>query len=452
MNKTVQLQYDVAVVGGGPGGIPAAVAAARKGKKVVLIERNEYLGGAAASGLGILGYIDRKGKKALGGIAQEIIDRLAAYGGATGHYVCPVHNSISPVSPEFFKIVALELCMEAGVTVLFHQELLEVRVCSGTVKQITTYGKCTRTEIEAKVFIDSTGDGDLAYLAGERFVTGQDGTGINQPCTLMFTMSNFDLEKMFDYITRNPDDFGIKEPYAAGYDVDFFRKTKGHCFIGLQKLIEQARARGELNVPRNQFIYITTPVKELLAVNTTRIIEMDASDPFELSQGLVSGYHQILEMIRFLNKYVPGFEHAHLAQIAPNLGIRETRHFEGKWRLTKDEMYSEKTREHAIGLCAYNIDVHSGTGDYIDLTLVEEAFGIPYECMVPKTVDGLLLSGRIISVDSAVYAAVRVMGPCMAIGEAAGVAASLSIDQNRKVGDIDVRKLREILLGDGVIL
>lgn len=452
MNRTVQLKYDVAVVGGGPGGIPAAVAAGRMGKKVVLIERESFLGGAAASGLGILGYIDRQGNKALGGIAQEIIDRLEACGGAVGHYACPVHNSITPISPELFKIVALKMCAEAGVKVLFHQELMEVQVKNGRVRQITTFGKCTRTEIEAEVFIDATGDGDLAYMAGEQYVTGQDGTGINQPCTLMFTVSNFDLDQLFAYISENPDDFGIKEDYADGYDVEFFRNTKGHCFIGLQKLIEKARANGELAVPRNQFIYITTPSPELLAVNTTRIIEIDASDPYELSEGLINGYEQIMELLHFLNNYVPGFEHAHLSQIAPGLGIRETRHFEGKKRLFVDEIYSEATMEHAIGLCAYNIDIHSGIGDYIDLTLVKKAFGIPYECLVPASIDGLLLSGRIISVDSSVYAAVRVMGPCMAIGEAAGVAAALSIDQGKKVSELAAADIREVLKRGGAVL
>lgn len=452
MNKTVQLTYDIAVIGGGPGGIPAAIAAARMGKQVILVERNSFLGGAAASGLGILGYLDREGNQALGGIAQEMIDRLAGYGGAEGHYICPVHNSITPISSELFKIVALEMCMEAGVKVLFQQELLDVTVKNGCITHVSIFGKCTKTEIEAEVFIDGTGDGDLAYMAGVKYVTGQDDTGINQPCTLMFTIGNFDLDELFKYIEENPDDFGIKEQYAHGYNLEFFRKTKGHCFIGLQKLIENARLRGELHVPRNQFIYITTPARDLLAVNTTRITEIDASDPYELSEGLINGYKQITELMQFLNKYVPGFEHAFLAHISPALGVRETRHFEGKKRLKVNEIYEENNRSHAIGLCAYNMDIHSGIDESINLTVVEKAFGIPYECMVPRNIDGLLLSGRTISVDSMVYAAVRVMGPCLAIGEAAGAAAALAIEQEKNVADLDVQELRLILKQNGVLL
>jgi hypothetical protein len=452
MNRLVQKKYDVAVIGGGPGGLPAAIAAARMGSKVVLVERNAFLGGAAASGLGILGYIDRHGNPALGGIAQEIINRLTEIGGALGHYRCPVHNSITPISPDLFKIIAVEMCEQAGVDILFNNELLDVQVDNGKITNVTVYGKCTRTNIKADIFIDGTGDGDLAYMAGANYITGQDGTGVMQPCTLMFTVSDFDLEKLFSYAEENPEDFGIKEEYADGYNLDFFRNTKGHCFIGLQNLIKQAKENGEFDVPRNQFIYITTPSDKLLAVNTTRLINTNAADPFELSNGLVTGYKQVLQLIKFMNKYVPGFENAKLSQIAPSLGVRETRHFEGIERLTVENMYTEKTNENAIALCAYNIDIHSGTSDTIDLTLVEKAFGIPYGCLVPKHIEGLLLSGRTISVDSSVFAATRVMGPCIAIGEAAGIAAALSVKTQTPVAKLAVADIREILIKNGAIL
>ena len=161
------LDYDVAVIGGGPGGLPAAIAAARAGRRTALVERSAALGGAAASGLGVLGFLDRSGKRALGGIAQELIDRLRAIGGSPGHFRCPVHNSITPVSPDLVKIVAVEMCREAGVDILFEQELIGVEVDDrDRVEAVTVYGKLTRTRITAQVFIDGTGDGDLAYLAG----------------------------------------------------------------------------------------------------------------------------------------------------------------------------------------------------------------------------------------------------------------------------------------------
>lgn len=449
MNRIEKKQYEVAVIGGGPGGLPAAIAAARRGKKVVLVERNSFLGGTATSGLGILGYLDRSGNTALGGLAQEFIDRLMEVHGALGHFRCPVHNSISPISPEWFKIVAVQMCREAGVDLLFNSELFDVRVENGRVREVSVFGKCTRTIISADVFIDATGDGDLAYLAGVPFVSGQDETGIMQPSTLMFTVTNYDLEKLLSFAESHPADFGIKEAYAQNYNPDFFRATPGHCFIGLTEMVKTAKAAGDFDVPRNQFIYITTPTEGELAINTSRIINIDASDIYELSDGLALGYQQVYTLMRFMNKYVPGFENARLASIAPSLGIRETRHFKGEYRLTQENMYSDYVKEHAVAQSAYNIDIHSGVKDHIDLTPVNEPFGIPYGCMVPVGIDGLLLSGRTICLDSVTFASARVMGPCIAVGEAAGEAAAMSLEEQKEVRAINVQKLRERLRKNG---
>ena len=452
MNKTVDLKFDVAVIGGGPGGLSAAIAAAREGAKVLLVERSSVLGGAAASGLGILGYLDSQGRKSLGGLAQEYIDLLEKYHASTGHYRCPVHNSITPISPDMFKIIAVEMCRDAGVELLFNCELIDVQVDNGRVVRVAVYGKCTRIEIEAGIFIDGTGDGDLAYMAGAEYVCGQDGTGIMQPSTLMFTITGYDLEKLFKYIEENPDEGSIKEEYAKGYDLDFFRSTKGHCFIGLNKLVKKAKDSGEFNIPRNQFIYIKTPDEAHLAINTVRIINIDGSDPFQLSSGLAEGYAQIHQLLNFMHKYVPGFENCRLSQISPSLGVRETRHFIGKKRLTKEEMLAYEIGEDSIALCAYNVDIHSGTADHIDLRKLEQSFGIPYGCLVPKSIDGLLLAGRTISVDGTVFGAARVMGPLMAAGEAAGIAAAQCIKKGLSPADVSVAEVREIIMKNGGIL
>ncbi|MBZ2195531.1 FAD-dependent oxidoreductase [Occultella gossypii] len=445
--------YDVAVIGGGPGGLPAAIAAARSGARTVLVERTSALGGAAASGLGVLGYLDRSGNKALGGIAQELIDRLVAIDGSPGHFRCPVHNSITPVSPDLVKIVAVQMCQEAGVDILFDHELLDVGVDdTDTVRSVTVYGKLAKTRIDAKVFIDGTGDGDLAYLAGVPHLLGQDGTQTMQPSTLMFTVTNYDLPRFWAFLDENPEEMGIKEDYAAGYDVDFLRRTRGHCYIGLTEHVKDARAAGKFNIPRNQFIYISTASERLLAINTSRVTRIDASDPVQLSKGLETGYAQVWELVEFMRANMPGFEDVEIAQIAPALGVRETRHFVGEQRLTMDTLYSEATTEQAIALSAYNIDIHSGTGDGIELRVIEEPFGIPFGSLLPQQVNGLLLSGRTISVDSTVFAAARVMGTCMAIGEAAGLAAAMAVRAGTTPKDVDVAELRQELAARGAIL
>ena len=152
--------------------------------------------------MGILGYLDSHGRKSLGGLAQEYIDRLEKNRGAIGHYRCPVHNSITPVAPDMFKIVATEMCLEAGVELLFNCELIDVKIENGRVVQAAVYGKCTRIEIDADVFVDGTGDGDLAYLAGAEYISGQDDTGIMQPATLVFTITDM-IHPVFEYIEKN---------------------------------------------------------------------------------------------------------------------------------------------------------------------------------------------------------------------------------------------------------
>ncbi len=452
MHKLVQMETDVVVIGGGPAGITAAISAAREGSRVVLVERSAMLGGAAASGLTILGYLDRSGKKVLGGIAQEYYDRLAEDGGTIGHFRCPVHNSMSPILPDVFAVVALQMCVEAGVQVLFNCDLTDVHVEDQRIKEVTVYSKSTDIRIKGKIFVDSTGDGDLAYMAGESYRIGNTNTGINQPSTLVFTVGNFDLERFFDYLEKNPSEVGIKESYADGYDLDFFRNTKGHCLIGLGGLIEKAKAAGDFTIPRNQFIYIKTADPNLLAINTSRLINIDASDPIELSNGIVEGYKQVHELVRFMRKYVPGFENCSLARISPTLGIRETRHFEGKVTVTKDDAMSYRVDENTVALCGYNIDIHNGDSDKIDLYALERRFGIPYGCCVPANIKGLFLSGRNISADDEAYAAVRVMGPIIALSEAIGVAANICVKQGVNPEDVDVAKVREILLNNGGIL
>ena len=454
-----ELNYDVAVIGGGAAGLCAAVAAARRGAKTILVERTGVLGGCAASGLSILGYIDRQGRKVLGGLAQEIYDRLAEMNGTIGHFRCPVHNSISPISAQMMKILAVELCREANVELLFNCDVTDAEVINGHIQAATVYGKCTDIRIRAKVFVDGTGDGDLSCLADCAFTLGQedegrvvDGKPVMQPATLMFTVTNYDLNKFYDWLETHPGEIGIKEDYATGYDLDFFRSTPGHCLIGLTDTIRRARENGDFQIPRNQFIYIKTADETLLANNTSRIIEIDASDPFQLSSGLQEGYVQIHQLMDFMHKYVPGFENAVLSDISPTLGIRETRHFQGIRRLSKEEMLQGLQDEETIALCGYNVDIHAGRGDHIDLTPLAKAFGLPYGCFVARDADNLFLAGRTLSVDSTVFAAARVMGPLMAAAQGIGVAAALCVQEGVLPAQVDVRRLREILLEQGAIL
>lgn len=452
MNTRDQVEYDIAVIGGGPGGIPAAIAAARQGAKVLLVERNGFLGGAAASGLGLLGFLDRQGRKVLSGIPEEFVERLAEVGGTLGHNRCPVHNSITPIQPDIFRIIAIEKCRDAGVDLLMHCELLDVKVDNRKITKVVVFGKGHQIEINAKVVIDATGDGDVAYMAGASYTKGQDGTGLMQPASLMFTVGNVNLESFYNYIENNPSEIELPDTYDSGYTADFFRNTKGHCFIGLKGLLTKAKENGEYTIPRDRFIYIISPNKNQVAVNSTRILNIDATDPWELTRGETEGHLQILQLMKLLKKYVPGFDESYVSSIAPGLGIRETRRIKGMKTLTVDDMLSNKIPEDAICLGAYNIDIHHGAEETIKLTSLEKPYGIPYGCLVSKDIEGLLMSGRCISVDTQVYGSMRIMGTCMAIGEAAGVAAALSVSKGCMPSELAYQAVTDTLKNSGAIL
>ncbi len=164
--KRYSYHYEIAVVGGGPAGLAAAITAARAGKRVILLEKNGFLGGNLTIGIPPLVFLDENGSPCVAGFGEELIQRLKARGGSYGHRYCPKHNSVSNIDTEAVKILAIEMCREAGVDVLLHLETHTVRVEEGRIQSVTLYGKGNEVAVSADVFIDCTGDGDLAYLAG----------------------------------------------------------------------------------------------------------------------------------------------------------------------------------------------------------------------------------------------------------------------------------------------
>jgi len=445
-------KYDLVVVGGGPGGIPAAISAVRMGIKVLLIEKNGYLGGVAASGLPLLGFIDRMGKKALGGIADELVKRLSELGGTLGHNICPVHNSMTPINPGLFRIVSFEKCVESGVELLLHSEALDVKVDDKKIEQISVLSCCEKIEIESDIVIDATGDGCIGYLAGASYFKGQDETGVLQPASLIFTVGNVNFEKFLNYINLNPDEFELPESYNVKYTFDFFKSAKGYAFTGLKNLIKMAQENNDFNIPRDRFIYCTMPNKGEICINTTRALDVDATNPWDITRGETECHLQILQLVKFMKKYIPGFENIYITSIAPSLGVRETRRIVGRKILKKDVLNEGKIAEDTIALAAYNIDIHHGKDAGLDMTSVDKAFGIPYDCLLSKDIEGLIMSGRCISVDSFIFGSTRVMGTCMAVGEAAGTSAGLAIKNGCSPSEVSVEDLRNQLLKNGAIL
>lgn len=453
--KYVSYEYDIAVIGGGPAGIAAAVTAARAGKKVALFEKNSFLGGAMAIGLSPLGFLAQDGRTCIAGFGEEFIERLKAKGDSNGTRVCPKHNSATSVNAEGVKLLALEMCLEAGVDVLLHCEVLDVEVVNRKIEKVTLYGKCNKIDVRAKVFIDCTGDGDVAYLAGCSYEMGQEDTGVLQPPTVMFTLEGVEQEKLFDYVEQHPEELRYNRPMIfedESYNADYFRGDPTHVFVGLQKTFRDLKEKGELPVERESFIYINGTNPGEVYVNSVRILNADATDIRDLSRAEIEGALQIPKLIALLKERIPGFENCYLSSIAPSLGVRETRRFAGIRRVTAEDCVNGYVPEDTICLSGYKIDIHSGKDNGLFFKAVEEPFGIPYGSLVSAEVDNLMFAGRCISTDAVALGSLRVIPSCLGMGQAAGVGAGLSIDEGKKPAQVEPEAVRSILREQNVIL
>ncbi len=456
--QTINKEFDVVVLGAGPGGLAAALAAARNGAKVLLAEKNGFLGGNMAIGLPLLGFLDKDGTKVIGGIADEFMKDMAAYKTAYGnaasdHKVCPMHNSVTLYDHELFKIVALHKVMEAGIEVLFHTDIEAVNVENATLKEITLRGKGWKIHVKAKAYIDASGDGDMAYLTGASYEKGQKDTGVLQPPTLMFTLAGVDIDRTIDYLAANPDQMERSKTIdcASGYDADFFRSDPNFVMVAMRKLFSELRAQGKMPVNRENIIVINSLLPGQVHMNCTRHLGTDGSDVFSVTKAEIEGYLQIEQFVETLHQHVPGFENCYIAHIFPSLGIRESRRFSGIRQLTEEDVVNGVFNDETIGIGSYCVDIHAGDGLSTIFTKIP-AYGIPYGITVSDEIEGLMFAGRCASMDAVAMSSARVMPICMAIGEAAGVGAALAVKQNISPRDVDVAQVRQILLDAGAIL
>lgn len=441
-------KYDLIVVGGGPGGLPAAIAAARAGLKVLLVERSAALGGLAISGLPLLGFVDRAGDQVLGGIPQEFVDRLAQVDGTLRHVYCPVHNSLTIINPHWFRIVSFEMCLEAGVDILLYAELMDAKTENGQISEITVLCRGEQRSFTAPLFIDATGDACLATRAGALCEKNEK----LQPPSLTFSVGNVDLERFMKYLEAHPESAKLPDTYGVAQTREQFFNSRAFVYTGFADQIAEAKKNGDYTLPRDRIIFTTLGEPGHVLLNTTRANGVDTSDYESVMEGEFECHRQIKELMLFLRKYAPGFEECYLANVAPCLGSRESWRIIGQKTLTADCLTDYAIPGDTVTLAGYNVDVHVPHSNKLSIQPVEHAVGIPYGCLVSKNISNLMVAGRCASVGSDIYGLTRVMGTCMGMGEAAGTAAAMAVKHGIDPKDVSVPELRSTLLANGAIL
>lgn len=440
----VRDEVDILVVGGGPAGVMAARAAAGKGLKVMLIESRGYLGGNLTLGLPILGYLGRKGNQVIKGLPQLLIDRLKAKGKASDHKPCANHVSLTIIDPEAVKDEILTMLKEVNVKVLMYV------FCSGVIKEgdevkgVIVESKEGREVIFAKTVIDCTGDGDVAFKAGVECHKG-DADGGLQPPTLMYSMRNVDMDRLRDAIVNHADEFDMDVMPPEQF-------KEGHFIVvGFRKKINEARAQG-YQIPVARTILITGLAKDEIWVNMSRVCGTDSTDPASYTNGEIVAREQNLEIARYLKNFIPGFENAYIDRVAPFLGIRESRVIVGKYVLTADDILSCRKFGDAIGVGSYPVDIHHSHGDDCTMMWCPDCYDLPYGMLVPAKVENLLVAGRCASMTHEAMASTRVMSTCMVMGEAAGRAARLALEEGVAVSKVNVGAVRKELKETGAYL
>lgn len=439
----VEPAVDVLVLGGGPAGIAAAVASARNGARTMLIERYGFLGGNLTAGLvgPCMTSYSLDGKTQLiRGVFEEFVDRMVEIGGALHPSGIPAgspysgfivygHDKVTPFEPEAAKLCAAELCADAGVEVLLHTFVVDALVHEGAIRGVVCASKSGLHIQPASVVVDCTADGDAAAHAGASFQLGRDEDGLTQPMTLFFRVADVNDSIVEGYVREHPEDF---RPFAS--------------------IVAEARRTGEFPSPRRGVGMYRTLEPGVWRINTTRVLGRDGTGAKDLTQAEIEGRRQVRDLVAFFRRRLPGFERCRLLDTAPQIGVRESRRVDGEYVLTLEDLQTGRQFDDVIALCAYPVDIHSPNSDGGGVTedlAAANIYQIPYRSLVPRDIEQLLVAGRCVSATHEALAAIRVMPPSFAMGEAAGTSAALSVERGCTPGRVPVDELQHRLVSQG---
>lgn len=415
-------KYDLLILGGGFAGVSAAICAARRGVKTLIVDKSGYLGGAATNCL-VFPFMPNKTKvngetKELSqGIFDEIKDSL--------YELYPKVDNKGAFHDEYLKLMFEKKLTEAGADILYHAMLSDVKVTDGKLEYITFVVKGGKVDIAADYFIDASGDADMAYMCGCPTRLGRDEDNLCQPMTTCFRVANVDVSKFMEEKPR------------------------------LQELYKEKQAKGEIKNPRENILVFKYVVDGTLHFNTTRVIKLNPTDPFDVTKAEMEAREQVFEMMKFLKENTESFKNAELINVASDIGVRESRMIKGEYILTGKDLVDCKVFEDSIALGNYDIDIHNPSGSGTSHYYFPEGqyYTIPYRSLIPKGISNMLVAGRCISCDHEAQASIRIMPIVSTLGEAAGVAIAVAKEQGTsEMTKVDVKALQEKLRENGAVI
>ncbi len=433
-------EVDVLVAGGGTAGAVAAIAASRSGAKVLLVEQFGSLGGSATEALVTpLMHTHIEGNPMCSSISDEINARTIEL----GYGFCDSANNAGHFDPLMLKFVLEEMAQEAKVKILYYTFVSDVIKEGNELKGLIVQNKAGRGAILAKRIIDCTGDADIAVLSNAPYEKGNPETGSNQPISLRYTMSGINIQKFMKFMDEN---------YKGGYQYEppiFHTAMVWESGWSLEPLFKQALVAGDINYEDGAYWQaFGIPGKEdSLAFNCPEIFDrVDGTNPDDLTNAQIYGKKTILRHLKFYKKYFQGFENAYVTQVAEQVGIRESRRIKGLYYMTDEDCILNRKFSDYVARSNYPVDIHGKKliNKHFDSQDKDPIpyYEIPYRTLLPLEVENLIVAGRCISASFLAQSSLRVQPTVRALGEAAGIAAALSIQKEIKLSHIKGEEVR----------
>jgi hypothetical protein len=442
-SRTVPIiaETDVLVVGSGPGGLAAALGAAREGVATILVERFGCLGGnITVVGVEGIGWYRQGDTVESQGIGIEFEQRAREMGASSKE---PQSNS-EALKADMFKVVADKLVEESGVTLLLHSYAIDTIMEGNCITGVVIHNKAGRQAILAKRVIDASGDADLAYYAGAPWVKTPKEDML--PVTVMFSCSGVNKKRFLEYVKENPSKY---KDWGKNWEIGRGGKEDELFSPYLEKPFDQARQEGVIPKGLKSIggTWSTiTDSGEATYLNMIHMTGYDGTDVWDLTRAEIDGRQQALMAIQALRRYAPGFEEAKLRTFGMTLGVRDTRKIIGRYNLKEMDVREQGRFDDSIGIFPEFID---GYGVLV-LPITGRYFQVPYGIMVPQQVENLLVAGRCVAGDKISHASVRNMMCCTVTGQGAGVAAAISIKEGKGTSEVNVNQVQKALIRQGV--